>query len=233
MYEHLKISELTIRKPLKKWLIERYGKKNAVKIWKDTHRRYNSYLRDLPDYGGKKNGHAMAIYGGLLIFAFYPSLPDKPPVSELQELVSTTFFGKLAAAGRVFDLNNSVCMRIIDMIFRRSGDRDRKDIVKYPCGFINVDVPYDKKDKAARYCFTQCPNAEFAKKHGLLHVLPLLCNSDYYGISGLHGTLIRRGTCGTGDICDYCIVGNKSRLADKYTVITDEMGFLRSVEKDG
>ncbi|MBQ4363413.1 MAG: hypothetical protein II782_05390, partial [Oscillospiraceae bacterium] len=119
MYEHLKISELPIWKPLKKWLIERYGKKNAVKIWKDTHRRYNSYLRDLPDYGGKKNGHAMAIYGGLLIFAFYPSLPDKPPVSELQELVSTTFFGKLAAAGRVFDLNNSVCMRIIDMIFRR------------------------------------------------------------------------------------------------------------------
>ena len=28
-------------------------------------------------------------------------------------------------------------------------------------------------------------------------ILPLLCNSDFYGISEIHGQLIRRGTCGT------------------------------------
>ena len=122
-------------------------------------------------------------------------------------------------------------MRIIDAIFRFSGDRDRRDIRKFPCGFVNVDEPYDKKRHAARYHFTQCPGAEFAKEHGLLHVLPLLCNCDYFGISALGGTLIRRGTCGTGKICDYCIVGNKNPLADKYDIVTDDMGFMRSVEK--
>ena len=47
-----------------------------------------------------------------------------------------------------------------------------------------------KEHHAASYSFTQCPNAEFAKKHGLLHVLPLLCNSDFFGISEIHGTLM-------------------------------------------
>lgn len=34
------------------------------------------------------------------------------------------------------------------------------------------------------------------EKHNLMHVLPLLWNSDYWGISRIHGTLIRYGTCG-------------------------------------
>ena len=43
-------------------------------------------------------------------------------------------------------------------------------IVRFdPEGFVNIDTPYDKEHHAARYSFTQCPNAEFAKKHGLLH----------------------------------------------------------------
>ena len=48
---------------------------------------YNSWLIDLPDYGGKENGHANAIYGGLLIFALYPAFPDHPPIEELQDFV--------------------------------------------------------------------------------------------------------------------------------------------------
>ena len=56
-----------------------------------------------------------------------------------------------------------------------------------PSKVINVDEPYDKAHHATRYSFIQCPNAEFAKKHRLLHVLPLLCNSDFFGISEVHG----------------------------------------------
>lgn len=65
-------------------------------------------------------------------------------------------------------------MWLIDKVFRKSGSRDRKEIKTWPDGFIHVDEPYDRERKVARYSFTQCPNAEFAKKHGLLHVLPLL-----------------------------------------------------------
>ncbi len=231
-HDHVKISDLPYCKPIKEWLVERYGEQ-ADEVWKKVEDQYNAYLLDLPDYGGKKNGHAMAIYGGLLIFALYPSLPDKPPVSELRDFVSNLFMGNFVKLGKIFDLNRSVDMWLIDKVFRKSGNRDRKDILDYPEGFINVDEPYDKKDHVARYQFTQCPNAEFAKKHNLLHVLPLLCNSDYFGIEQIHGTLIRCGTCGNSDKCDYCVVGCNNPIAKEYEIVTDENGFLVSRKKEG
>ena len=225
---HIPINKLPYCKPVKDWLRERYGSDQADLIWEKVVEQYNSYLPDLPDYGGKKNGHAMAIYGGLLIFSLYPVLPDHPPVSELQDFVTGIFMGNFVKLGKVFDLNRPSNMWLIDRVFRRSGNGDRRDIVKYPAGFINVDEPYDKENHIARYHFTQCPNAEFAKKHDLLHVLPLMCNSDYFGIEQIHGTLIRCGTCGNSPMCDYCVVGNKNPLAEEYVIDTDERGFLVS-----
>lgn len=228
---HLKINDLPYGTPIKKWLEERYGEQ-ANEIWKKIEDQYNAYLADLPDYGGKKNGHAMAIYGGLLIFALYPSLPDQPPVSELSDFVCNLFMEPFTKLGKVFDLNRSFDMWLIDKVFRKSGNRDRKDAVNYPEGFINVDEAYDKKNHVARYHFTQCPNAEFAKKHDLLHILPLMCNSDFFGIEQIRGTLIRCGTCGNSDVCDYCVVGSNNALAKEYEIVTDESGFLVSRKKN-
>ena len=226
--QHMSIEELSYKKPVQKWLRERYGKEKGEAIWEQCKRNYDAYLTDCPDYGGKRNGHARAIYGGLLIFALYPALPDQPPISELQAFTQETFMGPFTKLGKIFDLNHPSHMWLIDKIFRRSGNRDRKDAVEYPAGFINVDVPYDKEHHAARYSFTQCPNAEFAKKHNLLHVLPLLCNCDFFGISEIHGQLIRCGTCGNSRFCDYLVVGNKNPLALEYETMTDEGGFLVS-----
>ena len=225
---HIPVNKLPYCKPVKKWLCERYGCDQADLIWEKTVEQYNAYLPDLPDYGGKKNNHAMAIYGGLLIFSLYPALPDQPPISELQDFVSNLFMGAFVKLGKIFDLNRPSNMRLINRIFKKSGDGDRRDIVKYPAGFINVEEPYDKENHVARYHFTQCPNAEFAKKHDLLHILPLMCNSDFFGICQLHGTLIRCGTCGNSTMCDYCVVGNKNPIAEEYVIDTDENGFLVS-----
>ena len=136
--------------------------------------------------------------------------------------------GSFTKLGKIFDLNRPSNMWLIDKVFRKSGNRDRKDILRYPDGFVNVDAPYDKDNHAARYCFTQCPNAEFAKKHGLLHVLPLLCNSDFFGIGEIHGKLIRCGTCGNSDVCDYLVVGSNNPIAKEYETVTDAQGFLVS-----
>lgn len=225
---HMTIEQLPYGKPVRDWLRERYGETEANKIWAQTQENYRSWLTDLPDYGGKKNGHAKAIYGGLLIFALYPALPDQPPISELQDFVQRLFMAPFTKLGKLFDLNRPSHMRLIDKAFRKSGNRDRRDILKYPAGFVNVDAPYDPEHHAARYSFTQCPNAEFAKKHGLLHVLPLLCNSDFFGIGELHGQLIRCGTCGNSSACDYLVVGSENPIAAEYETATDDRGFLVS-----
>ena len=225
---HMTIEQLPYGKQVRSWLKDRYGGTEAIKIWEQVQENYQNYLPDLPDYGGSKNGHAKAIYGGLLVFALYSALPDQPPVSELEDFVQHMFMAPFTKLGKVFNLNRPRDMWLIDKVFRKSGNRDRRDAVRYPDGFINVDVPYDKEHRAARYSFTQCPNAEFAKKHGLLHVLPLLCNSDFFGIREIHGQLIRCGTCGNSDVCDYLVVGSDNPITKEYETVSDERGFLVS-----
>ncbi len=229
--KHIPIRKLSYAAPAKAWLRKRYGMPLAAKIWKKTAMQYTSWLPELPDYGGAKSGHASAIYGALLVFALYPQLPDRPPVSELQDFVQTMFMEPFTTLGKIFDLNRSFDMWLIDKVFQRSGARDRKDILRYPAGFVNVSEPYDRTHHAARYHFTQCPNADFAKAHNLMHVLPLMCNSDFYGIGEIHGQLIRCGTCGTCDRCDYLVVGNKNPIAEEYETVTDAGGFLISKKR--
>ena len=210
------------------WLKDRYGQEEALAIWSKVEENYLRYLEDLPEMGGKKNGHASAIYGGLLIFAMYPALPDQPPISELQGFVQSIFMEPFTKLGKLFDLNRKGDMWLIDKVFQSVGKRDRKDIEKYPGGFVTVSEPYDREHHAARYHFTRCPNAEFAKKHGLLRVLPLLCNCDFFGIAEIHGRLIRCGTCGNSELCDYLVVGSDNPIAKEYETVTDEGGFLVS-----
>ena len=217
---------------VRKWLNGRYGEEKAKALWAVVQENYLHYLEDLPDYGGKKNGHAAAIYGGLLIFALYPALPDQPPVGELQDFVQEMFMEPFTKLGKIFNLNRRRDIWLINKVFQFSGNRDRKDILKYPEGFANVSEPYDKEHCISRYHFTQCPNAEFAKRHGLLHVLPLLCNSDFYGIGEIHGKLIRCGTCGNSDRCDYLVVGSENPMARRYETVTDAGGFLISRKKE-
>lgn len=219
-------------KQIREWLDLRYGTEEGEKIWADVQKTYASYVEESPDYGGSKNGHAFAIYGGMLVFALYACLPDHPPVSELKDFIQNMFMAPFTALGKVFDLNRPFDMALIDTVFRRSGNRDRRDIGTWPDGFINVDCPYDRKNRIARYSFTQCPNAEFAKKHDMLDVLPLLCNSDFFGISEIHGQLIRTGTCGNSSCCDYTVVGSRNPLTQQYETVTDELGFLVSVKKE-
>ena len=99
MARHMTIEQLPYGKPVQDWLKDRYGETEANQIWKQTQANYRDDLQDLPDYGGSKNGHAKAIYGGLLIFALYPALPDQPPVSELQDFVQNLFMGPFTKLG--------------------------------------------------------------------------------------------------------------------------------------
>ena len=142
--EHILIEKLPQTKQIKAWLKERYGD-GAKAIWRNTAENYNRFLDEIPDTGGRKNGHAGAIFGGLLVFAWYTALPDQLPIEKLQPFVNEIFFGSFTKLGKLFDLNSPFDMALIDKVFRHSGDRDRKDILKYPAGFVNVDHPYDKK----------------------------------------------------------------------------------------
>lgn len=94
-------------------------------------------------------------------------------------------------------------------------------------GFVDANKPFEK-NKPIYYEFTACPTAEFAKKHGLLEVMPALCNPDYEGMELIHARLVRRDTCANGCRCDYTICGSEDEYLKEHPEYRDEQGYPRN-----
>ena len=133
--------------------------------------------------------------------------------------------------GKLFNLNRRLDNRIANLAFKKAADQRVKEIRTFPASFRMQGYTYDRQNGAVRYCFTQCPNAEFARRHHMEDVLPVMCNCDHMAMQKLHATLIREGTCCTSDVCDYCVVGDRNPIAGQFELATRENGLWVSVKK--
>ncbi len=215
----------------RQWLTERYGKEHGNILWRKTLMQFDAFLQEMPPYGGIETEKKLSICGALLVFSMASVVPEWLKAEELEPLTQKVFMDGFVTQGKIFDLNRSQDIRIIHLIFKLVGKKRQKAFRKDQTGFCTHLEPFDKEKAATRYEFTQCPHAEFAKNHDLLHVLPAMCNCDFYGIEQIHGRLIRKGTCGNRDRCDYCIVGSRNTLAQEYETVRDDRGFLVSVRR--
>ena len=172
-----------------------------------------------------------SIYDPILIFAWYAVIPDKPPLADVQQDVFNCFMGGFEALGKLFNLNRRLDNRIANLAFKKAADQRVKEIGAFPASFRMQGYTYDRRNGAVRYCFTQCPNAEFAKRHHMEDVLSVMCNCDHMAMQKLHATLIREGTCCTSDVCDYCVVGDRNPIAGQFELATRENGLWVSVRK--
>ena len=201
-----------------------YDDATAAALWEKVQCKYAEFLEKEPALGGAKI--TVSIYDPILIFAWYAVVPDKPPLD-----IYNCFMGSFDVLGKVFNLNRRLDNRLAGRIFKKTSDTREKEIKKLPESFRMGSYSYDAENGVIRYSFTQCPNAEFAKRHHMESVLPVMCNCDHLAMQKLHATLIREGTCVTSDRCDYCIVGDKSPLAAEYILTKNEDGLLLSQKK--
>ncbi len=215
----------------RQWLTERYGDEEGENLWQKILKQFNSYLQETPTYGGIKTEKKLSICGALLIFSMASVVPDRLKSEDVEPLAQKVFMAGFVKLGKIFDLNRPQDIRFIHLIFKLVGKKRQKAFLKDRSGFCTHLESFDRKWKATKYDFTQCPHAEFAKRHDLVHILPAMCNCDYYGIEQIHGCLIRQGTCGNGERCDYCIVGSENPIADEFEIVRDDRGFLISVER--
>ena len=206
-----------------------YDEKTAAELWEKIQLQYCAYLEDEPAMGGVKM--KASIYDPILIFAWYAVIPDKPPLRDVQQEVFKCFIGGFDALGKLFNLNRKLDNRIANLAFKSAADRRVREIEAFPASFRMQGYAYDRANGVVRYSFSQCPNAEFAKRHHMEDVLPLMCNCDHLAMRKLHATLIRQGTCCTSNACDYCIVGDRSPIAEDYELAERENGLWVSVRK--
>ena len=218
------------KKCVQKLLRRYYDEKTAAELWEKVQLRYCEYLKDEPALAGLRI--TTSIYDPILIFAWYAVIPDKPPLEEVQRDIYESFFGSFGLMGKVFDLNRKPDNRLASRIFQKANDIRVEEIKRFPASFRMGYCTYDKENGVVRYSFTQCPNAEFAKRHHMEDVLPVLCNCDHLAMRAIHAALIREGTCVTSDRCDYCIVGDRNPIAADYELVRAENGLLLSVRRD-
>ncbi len=211
-------------------LLHRYfDEKTAEDLWEKIQLQYCEFLKDEPALGGVKI--TTSIYDPILIFAWYQVIPEKPLLEDVQLDVYESFMSSFDMLGKIFDLNRKLDNRLASRIFQKSNDIRLKEIKQFPESFRMGSWSYDKENGIVRYSFTQCPNAEFAKRHHMEDVLPLMCNCDHLAMQKIHATLIREGTCVTSAECDYCIVGDRHPLANEYELVRSENGLLLSIKK--
>jgi hypothetical protein len=218
------------KKCVLKLLRRYYDEKKTAYLWEKIQMQYCEYLKDEPALAGSKI--TVSIYDPILIFAWYAAVPDKPPLEAVQQDVYECFMGAFDLLGKIFDLNRKADSRLAGRIFKKTSDIRKEEIRKFPASFRMGVFDYDRENGVVRYRFTQCPNAEFAKRHHMEDVLPVMCNCDHMAMQKLHASLIRRGTCCTAACCDYCIVGDKSPIAGEYELKKADNGLWISVKKE-
>ena len=217
------------KKCVQKLLHRYYDEQTAARLWEKVQLKYCEYLKDEPALAGLKI--TTSIYDPILIFAWYAVVPDKPALEEVQQDIYRSFFGSFGVMGKVFNLNRKPDNRLAASIFQKANDIRVEEIKKFPESFRMGCCAYEKEDGVIRYSFTQCPNAEFAKRHHMEDVLPVLCNCDHLAMQAIHASLIREGTCVTSDCCDYCIVGDKHSMAAEYELKQADNGLWISEKK--
>lgn len=218
------------KKCVQKLLRRYYDEAMAAELWEKIQLQYCEFLRDEPPMAGAKI--KVSIYDPILIFAWYKVVPVKPQLEEVQQDIFDCFMGSFDALGKIFNLNRRLDNRLASRIFQKANDIRVEEIRRFPDSFRMGSCSYDRENGAIRYSFTQCPNAEFAKRHHMEDVLPAMCNCDHMAMQKLHAALIRKGTCCTGACCDYCIVGDQNPLAKAYELVKKENGLLVSVKKE-
>ena len=206
-----------------------YDDRTCRELWEKIQLQYCEYVREEPPMAGARI--RVSIYDPILIFAWYKVVPDKPGLEDVQQDIYQCFMGAFDVLGKIFNLNRRLDNRFASRVFQMANDIRVREIERFPGSFRMGSCSYDRENGVIRYSFTQCPNAEFAKRHHMEEVLPVMCNCDHLAMKKLHACLIREGTCVESSCCDYCIVGDCHPMARQFKLVKKENGLLVSAKK--
>lgn len=196
------------KRPMKKVLIEKYGKKYASEIIRKSKDVYRLLIERMDEIGDD-NPMAYNEMFALVFVAPYIASKKKIPPETIQEMMRRSLY-YLKWYFAMTDLNT-----------KRGKASNKKNIVKYykwytpekeklyPTSF-KVDFEGQPYKDACYYRITRCPICIYTKKLGVFELMPLFCELDDVMITLQHGVLHRKDTIANGaECCDYFITGNR------------------------
>lgn len=193
-------------------------------LWEHIQLQYADYLNSWSaDLGGDKNFHngPGGTYDCITLMAYYTVCREMTSLDELEEMEGALFLPHFRALGFV-DANRPLIKKLMYRAFLRA----KKQCDRW--GDFEMAVEPYAADKPLSYTFTRCPVADFAREHGLLELMPALCNPDYTSMELLHARLVRKTTCANGSLCDYTICGDRDPYLKDHPEYRDEAGYRRN-----
>ena len=193
-------------------------------VWERVQLKYAGFLSDWrTDLGGKKNFHngKGGNYDCIALMTYYVVCREVTSLAEIEEMEGNLFLGAFRKM-KFVDCNKPFFKKLMYKAFgnaKRQCDR---------WGDFKMNVAPYEAGKPIYYEFTECPTAEFAKKHGLTEVMPALCNPDFEAMECIHARLVRTTTCAFGERCDYAIVGDRDPYLKDHPEYRDEAGYRRN-----
>lgn len=201
-----------------------YPEEEREAVWEKVQKKYVEFLSDWrTDLGGKKNFHngSGGTYDCIALMAYYVVCKEVTSLDEIEEMEGNLFltaFRKL----KFVDCNKPIFKKLMYFSFLNA----KKQCDAWGDYKMNV-APFDKNGPIY-YEFTECPSAQFAKKHDLLEVMPALCNPDFEAMELIHAKLVRKTTCSNGCKCDYTIFGDRDEALRNHPEYRDENGYRRN-----
>ncbi len=212
------------KKEIRKKIALHYPPEEREAIWERVQLKYADFLSDWrTDLGGKKNFHngKGGNYDCIALMAYYVVCREVTSLAEIEEMEGNLFLGAFRKM-KFVDCNKPFFKKLMYKAFGNA----KRQCDKWHDFEMNV-APFDP-EKPIYYEFTACPTAEFAKKHGLLEVMPALCNPDFEAMECIHARLVRTTTCANGCKCDYTIVGDRDPYLKEHPEYRDEAGYRRN-----
>ena len=212
------------KKEILKRIAEHYPPERREAVFEEFQKKYVEFLSDWrTDLGGAKNFHngRGGNYDCIALMAYYVVCKEVTSLSEIEEMEGNLFLTAFRKM-KFVDCNKPFFKKLMYRAFENA----KKQCDKWGDFKMNL-APFDP-EKPIYYEFTECPTAEFAKKHNLLEVMPALCNPDFEGMECIHARLVRKNTCANGKLCDYTICGDKDPYLKDHPEYRDENGYRRN-----
>ena len=212
------------KKQIQKSIALHYPSAQREEVWERVQLQYVDFLKDWrTDLGGKKNFHngVGGNYDCIALMAYYVVCRDVTSLAEIEHMEGNLFLPSFRKMAFV-NANKPLVKKLVYRAFLTA----KKQCDKW--GDFKMSVAPFEKGKPIYYEFTECPTAEFTKKHNLLEIMPALCNPDFEAMELIHARLIRKTTCANGCKCDYTICGDQDVYCKQHPEYRDEQGYRRN-----
>lgn len=196
--------------PLVRRSLKKHCGRNFAKVTMQRAKtEYKAMLSRMDDIGAD-NPMASNVYMCFVFLAAYRAAKGRITVSGLRTVSHEVLAWKpMKCMGLFMDANKPSGIAALRKKLVKSAEwlENHPEYKK-----VSWDFNFDetKHSEGYYYHFTQCPLNNFARREGLLDVLPVMCDIDFLTAGLMHAKLHRESTLAEGGrMCDYWYVGDR------------------------